>query len=606
MAKRRWMTRWYSPSRLASIAVRVAVSTVFGAFADRREAIAAARSLDPVAIDPAWDYSAASKSDFWFDFLADTGDGWNSTYAMARLLAQPELKPAGAATPLPRGRLLVLGGDQVYPTPSEEDYRSRFSAPFQLAYENNRWPPEAPPDLYALPGNHDWYDGLTAFLQLFCWRQLKTPWSEARPGTLIGGRRAQQTRSYFAIALPHDWWLWGVDIQLTNYIDQEQINFFDHVARNWMKEGSQLILVTGQPDWGYVNTRDPRSTFNHFSYVESLVTLAKRNHRVRLVLTGDSHHYSRYTEGERSYITAGGGGAFLHPTHHLEDKSFAWRWPAPGQAPQPLPPATPGKEEAPQYTRTFTLAKDAKTGEPVTFPSFRQSRALAWRNLGFALLNPEFAVVVGIVCGVFAWLLDTNARFLGSSLPETIRQAGTYSGALWAYLWLVFISPWPSLLVLGAIGGYYYFADFKPNWKRLIAGGLHAAAQTLGIVALTIALAFYAPGADSSLWLIIYVAVCGGILSATIMGLYLLISLKFFKVHWNEAFSALRIKNYKCFLRLRISPDGALTVWPVGLKKVPWDCGTKQRNPPLRASLIEPALTFLRNAALGLKKTLPR
>ena len=52
MAKRRWMTRWYSPSRLASIAVRVAVSTVFGAFADRREAIAAARSLDPVGISP--------------------------------------------------------------------------------------------------------------------------------------------------------------------------------------------------------------------------------------------------------------------------------------------------------------------------------------------------------------------------------------------------------------------------------------------------------------------------------------------------------------------------------------------------------------------------
>src|SRR5437016_1084882 len=82
------------------------------------------------------------------------------------------------------------------------------------------------PDLYAVPGNHDWYDGLSAFLNLFCWRQIDGPWSTARSGHMIGGWHTKQLRSYFALALPHNWWLWGIDIQLTNYIDQQQIDFF--------------------------------------------------------------------------------------------------------------------------------------------------------------------------------------------------------------------------------------------------------------------------------------------------------------------------------------------------------------------------------------------
>ena len=40
-----------------------------------------------------------------------------------------------------------------------------------------------------------------------------------------------------------------------------------------------------------------------------------------VLLSGDTHHYSRYsaTDGKQ-FITLGGGGAFLHPTHQLDDK----------------------------------------------------------------------------------------------------------------------------------------------------------------------------------------------------------------------------------------------------------------------------------------------
>src|SRR5262249_38273258 len=164
------------------------------------------RPLDPKAIDPVQDYSKRAAPDgFWIDFAADTGDGWDSTYAIARLLAAPEItvKSTEGELALARGRILVLGGDQVYPTASREAYRDRFIAPFETAYRTlaEKWPAAEAPDLYAIPGNHDWYDGLRAFLGVFCRRRLADQWATRREGQVIGGRTTQQTRSYFALKL---------------------------------------------------------------------------------------------------------------------------------------------------------------------------------------------------------------------------------------------------------------------------------------------------------------------------------------------------------------------------------------------------------------------
>ena len=53
------------------------------------------------------------REDLWFDFVADTGDGGNSSYTVARLLAQPSIQTVigGSTHTLPRGNLLVIGGD---------------------------------------------------------------------------------------------------------------------------------------------------------------------------------------------------------------------------------------------------------------------------------------------------------------------------------------------------------------------------------------------------------------------------------------------------------------------------------------------------------------
>jgi hypothetical protein len=53
-----------------------------------------------------------------------------------------------------------------------------------------------------------------------------------------------------------------------------------------------------------------------------------RGARVVAVIAGDWHNYNRYYAHELDvhFITSGGGGAFLHPTHVLRN-SISVRWP---------------------------------------------------------------------------------------------------------------------------------------------------------------------------------------------------------------------------------------------------------------------------------------
>jgi hypothetical protein len=60
----------------------------------------------------------------------------------------------------------------------------------------------------------------------------------------------------------------------------------------------------------------------------------------------------------------------------------------------------------------------------------------------------------------------------------------------------------------------------------------------------------------------------GHLLGSFVMGLYLLISLNLWRRHHNEAFSSLKIKDYKNFLRLRIKPDGRLEIFPIGVPRL--------------------------------------
>jgi hypothetical protein len=95
-----------------------------------------------------------------------------------------------------------MGGDQVYPVPKATEYGNRLIGPYRAAMPCTA---AETPELFAIPGSHDWYDGLLNFTNVFC------------RGRSIGAWQTSQTRSYFALKLPHRWWLWGVDMQFGDY-----------------------------------------------------------------------------------------------------------------------------------------------------------------------------------------------------------------------------------------------------------------------------------------------------------------------------------------------------------------------------------------------------
>jgi hypothetical protein len=63
-----------------------------------------------------------------------------------------------------------------------------------------------------------------------------------------------------------------------------------------------------------------------------------------------------------------------------------------------------------------------------------------------------------------------------------------------------------------------------------------------------------------------------------ILGVYLFVSINVMGRHSNEAFSSLRIQDYKQWLRLRIDASGALTIYAIAIDRVPRRWRAQQRN----------------------------
>ena len=144
--RRRSMVGWYDPRVLAHSAYKLAIANVFGRHSDTR-------LIEALANQPQteFDYSVA-EGDFWLDYAADIGDGWNATYAIADAIATPELpvEHGGRTETTRAGRVLVFGGDEVYPYPSRNEYEVRTEAPYATAFAGR-----ARPDIFAIPGNQD-------------------------------------------------------------------------------------------------------------------------------------------------------------------------------------------------------------------------------------------------------------------------------------------------------------------------------------------------------------------------------------------------------------------------------------------------------------------
>ncbi|MCA1844032.1 MAG: hypothetical protein LC792_12785, partial [Actinobacteria bacterium] len=453
----------------------------------------------------------------------------------AWLAAQADLDIPGAGRLLPRGDLLVLGGDEVYPVGDPDAYENKFVGPFRAALP---WTGGNSPDLYAIGGNHDWYDGLTSFMRIFCQKK----W--------IGGRLTRQSRSYFAVQLPHHWWLWGIDIQLDSYIDDPQLRYFEAAVKR-MHKGDRVILCTATPSW--VDERaDPRG-FKNLAFLESRL-IRPAGARVMLSLSGDSHHYAHYEGLDGTHkVTAGGGGAFLHPTHPLR-----------AELDLQIDPADEHTRQA--YRRT------------ACYPGQTASRRIALGAVTLPLRNPSFMVITATVYLLLGWSAQFSLRAFGDSG----RLDQTAPGVGWTDLALGLArNPISILLVLVFMGGLIAFAKPPHKWNknppRLIAkivmGLVHLAMQlvallVVGLLAVKIVSGFADRG-WFTFWLLVAMGVLGGVVGGFVTGAYLAIcnALPGFDAHGNEAFSAMRLPSYKNFLRMHLDADGVLHIYPLGIRR---------------------------------------
>jgi hypothetical protein len=672
------MVDWFDPIVLGLVAVRTLISTTIGEYADQRPMQEVVDGDKGPLLTKRHDYSKldidgrfviAPEGDpdnprcddrcnpakpvfdperpprrlrldehgaMWVDFIADLGDGFEATYAMAYLLAASKLEVRGTARrdklELPAGQMLIFGGDLAYPNATLEEYRARCVNPYNWAFTADRRKPEPERELFFVAGNHDWYDGLSAFTHQFCYE------SEA-----IGGWRCTQQRSYFAIKLPYDWWIWGVDVALGDGIDAGQVSYFQEIARDMKKESNpKIVIILHAPDW----------TKRAYRGLTRICEEARQRGEVCAILAGDLHHYSRYqsfqdkkSSPERQpplqLIVSGGGGAFAHPTHDQPDRLE-------------IDSAVSGRTLLDKGSLVVEVEQEPNYHFSAMrfYPSKMRSRALALKNLWLPLHNRRFALLVGFIYLFYAWIFNTSVPPEFAPGPSDsifdIHVAGAAALAATARSNPIFF-----FMLLGLWVALVFYADARLEhrlWKwlngpiKVAIGTLHFALHITallfvsavttflalklvnpivgaGILYLKLAVAdiwssasganlsamyecaskFDWSGRDATTWQCVqqqlghdafYISVTaltqaaisvlvGGAMGAFIFGCYWVITSVLFNMH-QDAFSALAIKDYKNFLRMKFEKD-KLTIYPIALDRVPgprdWRAWDPKRHP---------------------------
>jgi hypothetical protein len=263
---------------------------------------------------------------FSFMVLGDTGEGDEPQYAVV-----PGFLKMSRGT-----SFAVITSDVIYPVGSTDDYGTKFFRPYR----------DYPAPIYAIPGNHDWYEGLDGFMRVFCgdapplppepgprplgrawWRALL--WHRPRPADEQRLARARRLRSADAqqAVQPGPYWaidagplrIVGIDTGLLGTIDAEQGAWLREVSRGPRPK----ILLTGSPL--YVDGEHHPCAIEGGGTVDDIVR--DPAHRYVAAIGGDIHNYQRYpvdVDGRTvQYVVSGGGGAFMHATHTIPRVNIA-------------------------------------------------------------------------------------------------------------------------------------------------------------------------------------------------------------------------------------------------------------------------------------------
>jgi hypothetical protein len=312
---------------------------------DREQSAGGLNFLDDFVIDHSDEEEAA------FFIIGDTGEQDASQYAVYPYLTGWPDEWDAHGRPKPTS-FTVIASDVVYPAGDINEYINGFYIPY-CDYER---------PIYAIPGNHDWYDGLNGFMYHFCaaeplpierfrttnlrpssrlaafsWRGAEPPqreelsrWRDSRkPPRRVGS--PLQPGPYFAINT-RDLLIVCIDTGVGGDIDDEQGRWLLRISDRFKK---RKILVTGKPI--YVDNNYQPGVI---SWATREVPVAGKGQNERAIRTvddivrhpdfgylaaigGDVHNYQRYPVWDRDqkrlthYLVSGGGGAYLSPTHRI-------------------------------------------------------------------------------------------------------------------------------------------------------------------------------------------------------------------------------------------------------------------------------------------------
>lgn len=256
----------------------------------------------------------AGNADFSFVVIGDTGEGDASQHilrdAYLDVVHRDEVK------------FVVVSSDVIYPTGAMRDYELKFFLPFKGTTK----------PVYAIPGNHDWYDALEGFNAVFLQPDAArramlarvnvdkriTGTTEAHVQSLIDEASrlqreyrvpVQLQRAPFFQVQTERFALFAIDTGVARRIDEAQRFWLEQALKS--ASGKTKMAILGHPLYagGHYTASDDKD----FRAIHDLL----RQHRVAVVMAGDTHDLEYYLEEESEsaprmhHFVNGGGGAYL-------------------------------------------------------------------------------------------------------------------------------------------------------------------------------------------------------------------------------------------------------------------------------------------------------
>ncbi len=262
------------------------------------------------AVDP----PGIGSGDFSFVVIGDTGEGDASQHVLRDQLLSVANRPDV--------RFVVVSSDVVYPTGAMRDYEAKFWLPFKGVTR----------PVYAIPGNHDWYDALESFDATFLQADAArasirarvesdlrlTSTTDSRIEHLI--REAARLRDAYDVPTGFqrapffelqtaEFALLAIDTGVSREIDSEQERWLEGALDR--ATGKTTMAILGHPF--FAGGHD--ATLGDDKFMQLKERLVGRG--VTITMAGDTHDLEYYAERTAAgsaavhHFVNGGGGAYL-------------------------------------------------------------------------------------------------------------------------------------------------------------------------------------------------------------------------------------------------------------------------------------------------------